>query len=148
MGAEIKEHLLKKAKFELPQSEVESQANVIINDIAREEARGQEDIQSYISEHVEEIRAKALEAASEIVRYTYICKAIAKEQEIKVTKADIDGEIQRAAYYMAMREGKNAPSADELRKRIVEGGRLSYLENELRNQKVIAWIIDDIKAAR
>ncbi len=150
ISAEITEALTKKASFELPASELEDQVGYFASDIAERDARaaGAADVNAYVAEHADDIKKKAEEEAAKLLRLRYICKAIAAEQDIKVNKADIDAEIDRTAYYLAMREGKNAPSADELRKRIIQSGRLPVFEAEICKQKVIDWIIEDIKAAK
>lgn len=147
LSDEISQLLLKKASFEVPESDVQQMAQSMIEEIVERETAGKEDPKAYVEAHLEELRKKAEEKAAESVRLRYIADAIAAEQDIKVSKAEIDKEIAEAAYYMSMRDPK-APNAEKLREQVENAGRMPLLESQIRYRKVIDWIIADLKAAK
>lgn len=145
---EITQLLIKKASFEVPESDVAQAAQGFIDEIIEREVAGMENAKEYVESHVEELRKKAEEKAIDAVRLRYIADAIAAEQKIEVIESEIRQEIESAAAYMARRNSKNAPSAAKLYDQLVQSGRISLVEAQIRERKVIDWIIADIKASK
>lgn len=141
---EITKKLLKKAKFAVPESDTQEAAQMVLEDIIKEEVSGQEDPKEYAQAHAEELRGKAMEKGTENVRLRYIIEGIAEKESIKVSKSDVDNEIAQAAYYMSMRDPK-APSVEELRKRVISAGNMPIVESQILSRKVIDFIVDSIK---
>lgn len=144
---EIEEALVKKADFEVPASVVQETATNIFSEVAQTEARGQKDVNEYVTKNIDAIRKKTTEKAEELVRLQYIAEGIAKEQSITISKAEVDAEISTLAYYMSMRNPK-APAPEKLREQIEDAGRMPFLEAEILKRKVIQWIIKDLRKAK
>ena len=141
---EIADYLLKKCDFALPQSVVAAETQRALRMIL-----GQFGNQPGAAEYIEKNRETLLNNASTTavnhVRLNYIFEAIATEEKIEVTAAEIDAQIQTAAHYYAMRGEKDMTPA-KLRERLEANDGLRQLRQDVLNSKVIQWLIDDAKA--
>lgn len=150
LTTEISALLIKKASFDVPESDVQIAASEHVEEIARKMAQDAkvEDINAYVSEHKDEIRKAAEEKALDDVRLRYIVAGIAEEQGIKVVEKDINDELASAVQYMAMRDPKSKLTVAKLREQLEESGRIAMLVDQILKTKVIDWIIADIKAGK
>lgn len=150
LSDEISALLIKKASFDVPQSDVQIFTHEQVEEIARSKAfeAKAESAEAYFAEHKDEIMKEAETKAIDVVRLRYIVQGIASEQDVKVTDKDINDELNNAVQYMAMRDPKSKLTAAKLREQLEESGRIALLEDQILKAKVIDWIIADIKAGK
>ena len=69
------------------------------------------------------------------VRRDLVLSAVAEQQSLRATEAEIDERIQRIASARSVAPG-------EVYKQLQEGGRLAELERSITEEKVFAWLLD------
>lgn len=140
--------LIKKADFDLPKSIVGMIMERKLDQVIRQATQGQKDPRAYAQEHAEELQKQALEAAERQVRLDYIFAAIAKEQKIEVSEAEVQKEIEAAAQYYSMRSGNKSLTAAKLRENLERDGTIVLLRTDLLSAKVLGWLVDDARASK
>ena len=89
--------------------------------------------------------SNASQAATTRVRLSTMLGAIAAAEKIEATEAEINAELAAAASYYASRGEKDMTPA-KLRERMEESGGLQQVAHEIRDGKVMKWLLDDAKA--
>ncbi len=148
LASEIRDILTKKASFDVPKTSLETAARGFYDDIVMKAVSSPEEAQAYFESHYEEVHKQALERAEPEERFAFICKAIADEVGIKVTGAEIEARFKSAAEYRNMTNPKDKTTGEQLMRKAVREGRMPLIESGIVIEKVIDWIIDDIKAKK
>lgn len=133
----VTEHLLNKATFDVPESELSEAVNNILDQMMREaQYRGVKSEE--MASQREEILKSATASAANQVRMKYIIKEIARKEEITASKEEVDSKIESMSKEYNM-------SAAELRHRIVENGNQGILEEQVIFDKTIALLLAEAK---
>jgi len=131
---DVLESLLEGLEFEMPKSLVEEETRQeIYRQVNRISQQGaSEDL---ISEHKDEIFSNANKSTEDRLRVEYLCKRIAKAEDIEVHARDIDEEIIRmsASYRM---------QPDELRQNLESSNRIEALRTDLIIKKTIDFLVE------
>jgi trigger factor len=133
----VTEHLLKKADFDLPESELSDAVNSILEQMKRDaQYRGikAEDIQA----QRDEILNSATQSAMHQVRMRYIVRDIARQEGITATQEEIDARTEAMA-------GDYKMTAEELRKRIAENGNEGAVAEQVVFEKTLAFLLAEAK---
>lgn len=132
------EFLLKKADFDLPESEVADEVNVTL-DRMLSEAR----YRGLTREDLEQNRAQILESASTAakrqLRLRYILEAIAEAESIELTEEEIDAKLKTLA-------GEFRSTPEKVRAQIEKNGRMEQLRGQVRDEKTLAFLLNTAKA--
>jgi len=141
---EISDYLLKKADFPLPQSVVAQETQRVLRQMLGEIGQ-RPGASEFVEKNRETLLSNASQAATTRVRLSTILGAIAAAEKIEATEAEINAELAAAASYYASRGEKDMTPA-KLRERMEESGGLQQVAHEIRDGKVMKWLLDDAKA--
>ncbi|MBR0057208.1 MAG: hypothetical protein IJP66_07745, partial [Kiritimatiellae bacterium] len=147
---EIDDLFAKKASFAVPESLVRAAASVcgdrVVSAEIQGKVKGQDEVEGYIKDHIDELRSKIDAEAESLVRLNYIGKILAKELDITATERDVE---QLAAAEASVYQRRDPSiTAEKIMARIRKDGQIGYYQDRIRYSKVVDWIIDnDIKAA-
>ncbi len=134
---EIGNHLLKKAKFDLPQSVVQQEMQMMVRSMVERIA-----MQGASREQIEEQQARIVESATEAskerVQLTYILSRIAEEESISVSDDELDQRLET----MAMSYGM---TADKLRSELEKRNALERLQSDIRDEKTLDFLLEKAK---
>jgi len=133
----ISEHLLKKASFDVPESELADSVNNIMDQMMRDaQYRGVKPEE--LARQREEIVSIATASATNQVRMKYIVREIAAKEEITATEDELVAKIESMSkeYHMTV---------DELRKKIVENDNMEIVNDQVVFDKTIEFIISEAK---
>lgn len=134
------ELLLDGTAFELPESVVQDETRSTIYEMVQDIARrGTSDAQ--IQERKEELFDVASQNAAAKVRIRYILARIAEAEQIRVS----EDEIQERLMGMAARHGM---SAADLRRELQERKQFGNLEQDLRLEKALDFVVDQAEVIR
>lgn len=126
MRSKLLEQLVADHDFEVPDSMLTTYLDQAVSD-ARRNARGQEVDEEAIRQ---EYRPMAVD---QIKRYL-ILDAIGEEEQIEVTKEELDERLERIA------ERGQMP-VDQVRRAFRDNGRLERIESDIREEKVIEFLV-------
>lgn len=139
--AEVQEKLLQavcdNAQLEIPQVMVEEQIDEFIKGFEqRLSAQGLnlKDYLAYTNSNIADLRNSRQEDAKKTVKTRLVLEAIIKAEDLKITKEDVDAEIEKQAKFSGI-------SADEFKKSVNE----QFL-NQMVNSLVINKLLDFLKA--
>ncbi len=141
---EISDYLLKKADFPLPQSVVAQETQRVLRQMLGEIGQ-RPGASEFVEKNRETLLSNASQAATTRVRLSTILGAIAAAEKIEATEAEVNAELAAAASYYASRGEKDMTPA-KLRERMEESGGLQQVAHEIRDGKVMKWLLDDAKA--
>jgi trigger factor len=133
------EALIAKSDFEVPASQVNSEAEKGIRDYIQR-ARYSGMTEQDFAAHREEIMASVMDHATKQVRLTYILEAIAKEEKIEVSDDDMK---ERLAPFAA-RE-KEPTTAEAMLETLKANGTLDDVRAQMVGEKVVEFIIENAK---
>ena len=147
---EIDALFTKKATFDVPASSVQVAARAIGERVVSREiqgnVKGQSEVESYVRDHAEELRAKIDAEATNYVRLNYIGRALAKELDITATENDVRALADAEAQAYSRRDP--SITGEKIFARIKKDGEVGYYQDRLRYSRVVDWIIDnDLKPA-
>ncbi len=131
---QIIEHLTESHDFDLPQTVVDSQLQQIL----------QEKYQAYYKSNsnekfdVDKIKEESTPDAQMRVKISYILADIAEKENIKVDPGEIEANIRYTASSLNMKY-------DQLRKQLVESGRIYSIHQQMLNDKVINYLYEKAK---
>jgi trigger factor len=129
--------LLKKADFDVPESQVRNETSANLDRFARQAQYSGLDA-DYVKDQREQILAQAEEQAVRQVRLAYILAAIAKEENLEATEEEI------AARIAAIAEA-NRKKPEEVRESIEKAGNMDGLKEQLRAEKALKLVVDESK---
>lgn len=135
--SDILDKLMDKADFDLPQSELEDQINDVLGRMA-EDASQRGATKEDLEKHRAEIVESATAMAKRQLRMRYMLAAIGEEEKIEATDEDVNQWLEEAAP-----EYRLTPI--QLRARIEKNERMKDLRSQVRNQKVVKMLVDQLK---
>ncbi len=134
---EVEEHLLKKADFDLPESQVNDEIRLALDRMLHEaHYRGlkREDLEK----NRDAIVGSATETAKRSLRLRYLLGGIAEQEGIAVSEEETDREIAKLAEHMRMKP-------EQLRAKMEKEDRLGGFRERIRDDKVVRFILDGLK---
>lgn len=137
MSEQIIDHLLASTEVELPEKLSARQAENILRRRAMEmmyQGAKSEDIEQQLAE----LRASSEEAAGRELKSLFVIDAVARQLEIEVSEAEVNGRVAEMAAYRGIRP-------ERAREEMAKGGQLEQLYVQLREEKAIARILQDAK---
>ena len=135
--SQLFEYLLKKTTMDLPESLVQQHIRGTVQDIARQRMM-MGATQEQITEQKDELLELAKKQSEESLKLRYIGLNIAEKENLTVDRNDVDEEIAK----MAIRQQKDAQT---LRKELIKEDRLETVENQVRFEKAIAFMLENAK---
>lgn len=126
MRTKLLEQIVAEYDFEVPESMLKTYLDQSISE-ARSRARDQE-----IDE--EAMRQEYRPAAVDQIKRYLLLDAIGDEEQIEVTKEELDGSLERIA------ERGQMP-VDQIRRTFRDNGRLERIESDIREEKVVEFLV-------
>jgi len=133
---EILECLVKKYEIDLPESIVEKEVDVIVNEEASKLTPAEIKELQENPEKLEEFRNKFKEEAKDRVKLTFIIDELAKKEGISVS----DEEVSQVLFYEALMQGQNP---QELIKYYQENNLLPVLKMNLAEEKLLNKLLEE-----
>jgi trigger factor len=131
------EHLLKKADFDLPESQVADEISATLDRMANEaHYRGlkREDLEK----NREAIIENATTTAKRQLRLRYVLGHIAEQEKIEVSSAEVDQKIVELSA-----DFRTKP--EQLRAQIEKNGRMETLRSQIRDEKTMQFLLAEAK---
>jgi trigger factor len=133
---EILECLVKKYEIDLPESVVEKEAEIMINNEAQKMTPAELKELQENPEKLKELKEKLLPEAKDRVKLTFVIDAIAKKEQIEVS----DQELTQILYYEAIMQGQNP---QEVLKYYQENNLLPVIKMNLIEDKLLNKLLED-----
>ncbi|MDP6490656.1 MAG: trigger factor [Kiritimatiellia bacterium] len=137
LKSEIGNHLLKKAKFDLPQSLVQQEMEMMVRSMVERIA-----MQGASREQLEQQQAQIVESATEAskerVQLTYILSRIADKESITVSDEEVDQRLATMAAGYGM-------TADKLKSELEKRNALERLQSDIRDEKTLDFLLENAK---
>jgi len=132
---ELAEKLLEKFVFDLPDTVVEKETEMVINEKASKMTP--EDIQALTSneEKLNELREESKKEAAQKVQLTYIVDALAKKENISVS----DDEVLQVIYFESLRANQDAEKVLEYYK---ENNLLPAVKMSMVEEQLLSTLLD------
>lgn len=124
-------------EFELPAGLLEAETDEALQRKAQETVKSEADAEEF-KKNLEENRAAAKVEASAKLRRELVFRKIAKAENITVTAAEVDREIEMMSRYY-----RKKPA--ELRSIMEKNGAIEALQSEILNNKVWNFVADSVK---
>lgn len=124
-------------EFELPAGLLEAETDEALQRKAQETVKSEADAEEF-KKNLEENRAAAKVEASAKLRRELVFRKIAKAENITVTAAEVDREIEMMSRYY-----RKKPA--ELRSIMEKNGAIEALQSEILNNKVWNFVADAVK---
>jgi trigger factor len=142
MADQVYQHLLEKAKFDLPETIVADQStrilqrqytNMLMRGLPREQ----------VEQQMQQLRASSDEQAEEQLKLFFIMGKVAEQLEITASEEEINGHIAQIAAQRNRRP-------DKVREELARDGSLAQFKLQVREQKCVEKILEsaDIKDAK
>lgn len=135
LRGELIQWLISKTQIpDLPQTVVANETRRLLQDIVQENLRRgipREEIEN----HREDIFSTATKTSGERVKLDYILARIAQQENVQVSDAEVNDEVERLAVRM-----KSAPS--KIRRRLEQHDALENLRTDLKSQKTLDLLMD------
>jgi trigger factor len=131
------EFLLKKAEFDLPESQVSDEISATLDRMANEaHYRGlkREDLEK----NREAIIENATASAKRQLRMRYVLGCIADQEKIELTEAEVDQKIADLSVDFRMKP-------DQLRAQIEKNERMGTLRKQIRDEKTMQFLLAEAK---
>ena len=125
-------------EFELPPGLLEAETDEALQRKAQETVKSEADAEEF-KKNLEENRAAAKVEASAKLRRELVFRKIAKAENITVSAAEVDREIEMMSRYY-----RKKPA--ELRAMMEKNGAIEALQSEILNNKVWNFVADAVKA--
>ena len=132
---QVLEWLLKNALFSPPQGLVDQEAERLIQE-AKDNLRKRNVPNDQIEKRDAELRANLKNEAARRVRLLFLLDEIAKIEKIEVSDEEIDQALEVLAR-------QSRTSKEELKKHYIENNLMTSLKGQLRENKVIDFLIDN-----
>jgi len=130
----VRDWLLEQVQFELPEDLVSRHANRLLQRrLTSMQYRGVP--ADEVEQHMDEIAGATGEQAARDLRLHFILDAVAKQEGIEVTDAEVNARVR----FMAVQYGRKA---DRLREEMEESGGLDSLRAQILEDKVIRTLLD------
>jgi len=135
---ELSEYLIKHTKIEVPESQVSQETSALLRSLLDRMARAG-GTREMLEQHRDQIMGSVAQQAQERIKLQYITQAIAKAEDMTLSDADIDKELEGMATHYAM-------PGDKLRAEIEkqEGG-MDRLRADILQSRVMAFLLEQAK---
>jgi trigger factor len=133
---EILECLVKKYEIDLPESVVEKEVEIMINQEASKMTPAEIKEFQENPEKVKELKEKLLPEAKDRVKLTFLIDAIAKKESVDVS----DQELSQVIYYEALMQGQNP---QDVIKYYQENNLLPVIKMNMIEEKLLNKLFDD-----
>jgi trigger factor len=133
---EILECLVKKFDIDLPESVVEKEVEIMINQEASKMSPAELKELQENPEKVKELKDKLLPEAKDRVKLTFLIDAIAKKENVDVS----DQELSQVIYYEALMQGQNP---QDVIKYYQENNLLPVIKMNMIEEKLLNKLLDD-----
>lgn len=131
---DVVEAVMSDLEFELPESIVASETqDEIYSTVSRYSQQGVPE--ESITEHKGEIFDQASETVKRRLRLQYVCRQIAKAEDITANRREMDSEIKRIAQSTGL-------DIAEVLKRLKANGRLESIETDILVRKTIDFLVE------
>lgn len=134
---EIGEYLLKKAKFDLPQSVVTQEMQMMVRQMVERVAM-QGASREQIEQQQSQIVESATDASRERVQLSYILSRIAEEEDITVSAEAVNEHLQA----MAMNYGM---AREKLRSELEKRNALERVQSDIRDERTLDFLLENAK---
>jgi len=128
--------LVKELKFDLPQTIVDQELDMALNNKAREMSEEELTKLKDDPKEIEELKKTLEPSAKESVKATFIIDALAKAENVEVK----DEEVQQVIYYEAMQRGVDPKESFE---NYSKNGYLLAIKISMLEEKVITKLLDE-----
>jgi trigger factor len=132
------DELIDLAAVPVPESLVQSESDARMETLLREVRQHGMSLPDYLEVlkmNEDELRVAQRRAAERSIGADFVLDEIAKAEGMNVTRGELDEEVQR----LSARAGK---SADELRRDIVQAGRVEALAGDILRRKVLDYLVE------
>ncbi|MBL7076526.1 MAG: trigger factor [Kiritimatiellae bacterium] len=137
LKGEIGEYLVKKSKFDLPQSVVQQEMEMMVRSMVERIA-----MQGASREQIEQQQAQIVESATEAskerVQLSYILSRIAEEESISVSDEELDQRLEAMAVSYGM-------TADKLKSELEKRNALERMQSDIRDEKTLDFLLENAK---
>lgn len=131
---QLLEYLLKKHSFDVPESMVERQQNVLMqraeDELARKGVSGEA-----LQEHKEKIEKKIEEEAEKKVRLYFILRGISEREDIEIFPEEIEGWLKKLGESYGQ-------TLESVKKYYQENNLMAGLNEQLKEEKTIEFLLD------
>ncbi len=135
---EIVKFLLENTKLDAPESQVAQETSALLRSLLNRMARAG-GTREMLEKHRDEIMGSVSQQALERVKLQYVTQAIAKTEDITVSDADVDKEIEVMSTHYGM-------TADKLRAEIEkQDGGMDQLRRDIRHARVLDFLLGQSK---
>jgi len=135
----VEDWLLEQVKFDLPEELAKRHANSLLQrTVTGLQYRGA--AVDEIEKRLEEIRGASTERAARELRLLFILDAIGKKEKIEATDEELDARVR----FMAAQHGRRD---DRLREEMEAQGTLDNLRGQIRDDKVVRFLLAKAKIA-
>ncbi|NQU41341.1 MAG: trigger factor [Lentisphaerae bacterium] len=134
---EIGRHLLKKASFDLPQTVVQQEMQMMVRSMV-DRISMQGASREQIESQQEQIVQSATEASKERVQLSYILSRIAEEESIALDEGALDRRLEEMAAGYGM-------TADKLKSELEKRNAIERLESDIRDEKTLDFLLENAK---
>ena len=135
--------IIDKSKMEIPEAMIDTQCETMIEEFAQRIAQSGLSMDQYLQFSgltVDGLKEQVRPEALTRIQSSLVLEQIAKEENIEVSDADVDAEIEKMAKNYGM-------EADKLKEYMGEGEKES-MKRELAITKAVELIMDNIKEAK
>lgn len=149
MNSEIRDWLVKKSSFAVPESIVSIRLGEVYERVIREEVQkaNAQDPTAYAREHASDIAKIAEERARRDVLLGYVFEGIAKEQSISVDEHELTHELDAISRYY-IQQGDKTMTPKRVREIVERNGRIELIRQSILESKVLKYLRDEIRAAK
>ncbi|MCD6459783.1 trigger factor [bacterium] len=127
---QIIDYFVEKYKFDLPQSVVDAEIQDLIRNMARSRYDAKPDY--------DKLKEKAKIDAVDKVKLSYVLAAIAKKENIKVEKQDLEQAIKDTAQFLNI-------SIDKFKEHLAETGAIYGMQERILEEKVLDFLYNKAK---
>ncbi len=132
--------IIDKSKMDIPEAMIQTQCESMVNEFAQRIAQSGLSMEQYMQFSgitVEGLMEQVRPEAETRIKSSLVLEQIAKEENIEVTDADIDAEVEKMA-------GMYGMEADKLKEYMGESEKAS-MKKDLAIQKAVELVMDNVK---
>lgn len=137
---EAVQKIVDKSSMEIPEAMIETQVDIMVDEFAQRISQQGLDFEQYMQFSgmtMDKLKDQVRPDAVKRIKSSLVLEQIAKEENIEVTDADVDAEIEK----MAAAYGMGAEKVKEL----ISDSEISSMKKDIAVQKAVDLIMDNIK---
>lgn len=135
---ELVAKIIENHEFEVPNTLIENQARNLLNNFAQDMQQRGVDLNNVEQDFVQMAYTQMRSQAEKDIRGAMLLEKIAEEENIEVSKEEVDDEIMRIAHYY-----RTTP--DQIRASLAQQGGEGNIAGSLRTRKAVEAIIENAK---